>query len=130
VRVFATKWFVRFARKERLSQEQICEAVARAERGSIDADLSGGLIKQRVARSGRGKSGGYRTLIAYQESRRSVFVYGFAKNERANIDPTELADLRILSKRLLDFTAHEMEVALSSGELKEITSVQDEEDAG
>jgi hypothetical protein len=80
LRVFTTKVFARFARKERLDDRQLCEAIARAERGLVDADLGGNLIKQRVARSGRGRSGGYRTVVAFRASQRSVFLYGFAKS--------------------------------------------------
>ena len=94
MRIFATKIFARFARKERLDDKRLCEAILRAVRGSIDADLGANLIKQRVARPGGGRSGGYRTVIAYRASQRSVFLYGFAKNERDNIDDRELDDLK------------------------------------
>jgi hypothetical protein len=70
------------------------EAIERAERGLVDADLGGGLIKQRVARSGEGRSGGYRMLVAYRLGDRAVFLYGFAKNEKDNIDPDQLLSLR------------------------------------
>ena len=60
----------------------LCEAVARAEIGIVDANLTGGLIKQRVARSGQGRSGGYRVLVAWHSRSRAVFLYGFAKSER------------------------------------------------
>jgi hypothetical protein len=70
------------------------EAIQRAESGLVDADLGGGIIKQRVARAGGGRSGGYRTLIAYRAGMRAVFLYAFAKNERDNIDPDELQTLR------------------------------------
>ena len=119
MRVFATKWFARFARKERISAHQLGEAVHRAELGLIDANLGGGLIKQRVARSGGGRSGGYRTLIAFHAKQRSVFLYGFAKSERDNIDATELADLKKLAGRYLDLTDGEIEKALSESELME-----------
>jgi hypothetical protein len=66
-------------RKERLDDKRLCEAITRAERDSIDAHLGGDFIKQRVARPAGGRSGGYRTVIAYRTSRRSVFLYGFAK---------------------------------------------------
>jgi hypothetical protein len=92
VRVFVTKWFTRYMRQERISDRLLCEAIARAELGVIDANLGGGLIKQRIARSGSGRSGGYRTLIAYRTARRTVFLYGFAKNERDNIGTRELAE--------------------------------------
>ncbi len=94
--------------------------MARAEQGSVDAELGGGLIKQRVARSGKGRSGGYRTLVAYGQAERSIFLYGFAKNERDNIDARELADLKKLSGRYLTFADHELEKALSAGELTEL----------
>jgi hypothetical protein len=64
MRVFKTLWFRRFARKEKVADSALCDAVARAERGLIDADLGGGLIKQRVWRPGSGRSGGYRQLRA------------------------------------------------------------------
>jgi hypothetical protein len=64
LRVFATRVFARFAGKERLDDKHLLGAVARAERGLVDADLGGNLIKQRVARAGGGRSGGYRTVIA------------------------------------------------------------------
>lgn len=82
MRIFKTKWFARFARKERVGDARLREAIDRAEKGGIDAALGGNLIKQRVARDGGGKSGGFRTIIAFRAKERSIFLYGFAKNER------------------------------------------------
>ena len=90
VKVFKTKEFMRFTRRERITDATLCEAVSRAARGLIDADLGRGLIKQRIARPGQGRSGGYRSLMAFRSKHRTVFVYGFAKNERDNIGPDEL----------------------------------------
>jgi hypothetical protein len=120
VRVFVTKVFARFARQEGLDDGRLCEAIARAERGLVDADLGGGLIKQRVARPGRGRSGGFRTVVAFRTTRRSVFLYGFAKNERDNIDTTELADLKKLAKHVLGYTEAQIAEALRKAELKEV----------
>ncbi len=120
--IFATKVFVRFARKERLDDKQLCETVARAGRGSVDADLGGHLIKQRVARTGGGRSGGYRTVIAYQAPQRSVFLYGFAKNERDNISDRELDDLKKLAKQLLNYTEQQISTAIKQTELREVSS--------
>jgi hypothetical protein len=118
--IFATKVFVRFARKERLDDKRLCEAVTRAEQGSVDADLGGHLIKQRVARTGGGRSGGYRTVIAYQAPQRSVFLYGFAKNERDNINDRELDDLKKLAKQLLNYTEEQIAKAIRQAELREV----------
>ena len=97
MRIFKTKWFVRFARRERIKDHALLDAVARAEEGLIDADLGSGLLKQRVARAGEGRSGGYRTIIAYRAGDRAVFLYGFAKNERDNIGDDELATIKELA---------------------------------
>ena len=90
MRIFKTRWFARFARRQGVADRSLVEAVARAGRGLVDADLGGGIIKQRVARAGQGRSGGHRMLIAYRVGDRAVFLYGFAKNERDNIEPNEL----------------------------------------
>ena len=81
MRVFKSNRFHRFARKEKISDAMLCEAIERAERGLIDADLGAGLIKQRVARPGAGRSGGYRTLIFFRAETRAVFAFGFAKSD-------------------------------------------------
>ena len=80
VRVFKTKWFARFARRERIADRSLTEAIERAERGLVDADL----IKQRIARAGQGRSGGYRTLIAYHAGGRAVFLYATRVSERTS----------------------------------------------
>jgi hypothetical protein len=89
VRIFKTKWFNRFDRKERIEDSALAEAVQRAEEGLVDADLGGYLIKQRVARAGRGRSGGYRTLIVFKSRSRAVFMFGFAKSSQDNLPADE-----------------------------------------
>jgi hypothetical protein len=121
LRVFATKVFARFARKERLDDRRLCEAVERAGRGLVDADLGGNLIKQRIARPGSGRSGGYRTIVAFRAAQRSVFLYGFAKNERDNIDDREMNDLKRLAKHYLNFSDAQIATALEQSELTEVT---------
>lgn len=100
MRVFKNAWFERFSRKQRIPDQVLLEAVDRAERGVIDADLGGGVIKQRIARKGRGKSGGFRTVILYRASERAFFVYGFAK-----VTATIWMLMKKLSSRKLRFTS-------------------------
>jgi len=92
VRVFKTKWFSRFARKERLSDAKLVAAVREVEHGLQDGDLGGHLVKKRMARAGAGKRGGYRTILVYRRGNRVVFLYGFAKNEKDNLSPVELQE--------------------------------------
>jgi hypothetical protein len=120
VRVFKNAWFQKFARKERIGDAALCEAVARAEAGLIDADLGGGLLKQRVARPGAGKSGGYRTLIFFRAETRAVFAFGFAKNVRANLNEDEEAAFKKAAKLVLAFSDGQMDVELEFGRLAEV----------
>ena len=82
MRIFQNKAFIRFAKKAGIGDAVLCEAIRNAERGLIAADLGGGIIKQRIARPGQGKSGGFRTLIVFRAAARAFFVHGFAKNEK------------------------------------------------
>jgi len=118
--VFKTKWLARFARRERITDGSLREAIDRAERGIVDADLGGGLIKQRVAREGQGRSGGYRMLVAYRERGRAVFLYGFAKNEQENIGQDELTSLREIAAAWLDADAKRIAKAIGDKELQEV----------
>ncbi|MFO1217117.1 MAG: type II toxin-antitoxin system RelE/ParE family toxin [Burkholderiaceae bacterium] len=118
--VFKTKWFDRWARKEGLATRSLCAAVREMSRGLIDADLGGGLFKKRVARAGQGKSSGWRTLVATNRASRWFFVYGFAKNERGNIDADEEEALKKLSTHLLSLTAQALGKAARAGELTEV----------
>jgi hypothetical protein len=93
MRVFKEKGFTRFQRKEGINNMVLCKAVRDAVAGLIEADLGHGLIKQRVARPGQGKRGGYRTIIAYRVHHRTVFLFGFAKSSKANLDAVEHAEL-------------------------------------
>lgn len=92
MRVFKTKWFSRFARKERLSDAKLVAAVREVEHGLQDGDLGGHLVKKRMARAGAGERGGYRTILVYRRGNRVVFLYGFAKNEKDNLSPVELQE--------------------------------------
>ena len=129
MRVFKTKWFVRYARRERIVDHSLCEAIERAERGIVDADLGGGVIKQRVARAGQGRSAGYRLLVAYRCGDRAVFLYGFAKNERDNIDDDELATLREIAAGWFGANDEALERALQGGFLQEVSYDEGEENA-
>lgn len=103
------------------------EAIRRAERGLIDAELGGGIVKQRVARLGQGRSGGYRMLLAYRSGDRAVFLYGFAKSERENIGGDELLTLREIGAAWLAADARQLSQAIADGVLQEVTD--DEGDA-
>ena len=118
--IYKTRWFDRWARKQGLTTPALRDAVSEMANGLFDADLGGGLFKKRIARSGQGKSGGYRTLVATNKGNRWVFVYGFPKNERSNIDRDEEEALKKLAAHLLSLTAQAVTKAKQAGELIEV----------
>jgi hypothetical protein len=120
LQVYATKEFGRFARREGISDGTLCDAAERAERGLVDADLRGGLIKQRVPRQGQGRRGGYRTLVAFRERHRCVFLYGFPKKERDNIEDDELAHWRKVATAFLTMSPDTVEQLIEVDELREV----------
>ena len=120
MQIYKTKGFARFARSERITDASLREVIERAERGLVDADLGGGLIKQRIARQGQGKSGGYRTIVAYRVKNRAVFLYAFAKKERENIEQDELTELRKIGQNWLNAPEQTIEEAIDDGDLREV----------
>jgi hypothetical protein len=119
--IYKTGWFARWARKEGLSDKALREALDEMAQGLFEADLGGDLLKKRIARPGQGKSGGYRTLVATNRSSRWIFVYGFAKNARSNIDPDEEAALKKLAATLLKLTPAALTKAQTAGEIIEVS---------
>ena len=120
MRIFKNKSFARFAKKAEINDSALCKAVKDAEQGLIDADLGGGVIKQRVARTGQGKSGGYRTMILFKVETRAFFVHGFAKNEKDNIEPEDLIAFRKLEARMLTCNDVELTQAINKNILTEV----------
>ena len=127
MRVVKTKWFARFARRERISDGTLSDAVRRAERGLLDADLGGGIIKQRVARPGQGRSGGHRVLITYRTGARAVFLFGFAKSVRANVEDDELATAGDIARGWLTADDKALARAIDDGLIQEVDYGEEED---
>ena len=120
MRIFKNVWFSRFARREKIPDAILLDAIQRANNGLIDADLGGSVIKQRVARPGRGKSGGYRTIIIFKRGEIAFFVYGFAKSEQDNLDKQEEEQYKKAAKELLALTETQLERLLENKALVEV----------
>ena len=121
MKVFKNAWFGRFARKEKISADTLWDAVERAENGQIDADLGGGVIKQRIARPGEGKSKGYRSIIIFRKGELSFFVYGFSKSELGNIRKEDEEQFKKMAKHVLSLTDAQLSVLLANGQFEEVT---------
>ena len=119
-RVFKTRHFNRWMRKTELSDRALYAAVDEMAQGLIDADLGGGVVKKRIGLAGRGKRGGARTLVATNRGNRWFFVYGFEKNDRANIADDELEALQDIASQLLARSGQQLNEAVQDGSLQEI----------
>jgi hypothetical protein len=119
MRIFKTRWFHRWAAKEGLSDPALAAAARELEQGLGDA-MGGFVYKKRIALPGRGKRGGARTLIAYRRGQAVFFMYGFPKNERANIEQDEMRALRLLAKELLGYGEQDLTKAVEASELIEV----------
>lgn len=122
MRIFINAWFGRFARREKISHDALREAVARAERGLVDADLGGGVIKQRIARLGESKSKGYRSIILFRKGDRCFFVYGFPKSALGNIREDEEVQFKKMAKHVLSLTDAQLRQLLANGLFEEISN--------
>jgi len=104
-----TKWFKKWAKKVKLSNLHLIEAIDNLEKGLSVADLGSNLFKIRVKRVGQGKSSGFRTIIAYKKDDKAIFIYGFGKNEKSNIDKAELHYFKKLGADMLCIDARQIE---------------------
>jgi len=103
-----TKWFKKWARKAKLTNENLLESIENLDKGLSVANLGGNIYKVRVQCSGKGKRSGFRTIIAYKNEEMAIFLYGFAKNEKSNLDKTELTYFKKLGNDLLNLNSEQI----------------------
>ena len=119
-----TKWFKKWAKKANLSNHNLLESIDNLEKGLSVADLGGSLFKIRLKRAGKGKSSGFRTIVVYKKEEKAVFLYGFDKNEKSNINKTELQYFKKLGS---DFLALEAKQVIDSIEKQILFGLEVEE---
>ena len=127
--VYKNKFFARFAKKARITDADLWKTAQLVNQGLIDADLGGGVVKQRIAPAGSGKSGGSRSIILFRKNDRAVYVYGFQKKDLANIRPNELEAFRELAHVILGYTNAEMAQRVEDGALFNVEKPEDENNA-
>lgn len=120
MRVFKNAWFGRFARKENISAQVLWDAVDRADKGLVDADLGGGVIKQRIARPGESKSKGYRSIVLYRKGDNAFFVYGFPKSDLGNIRDDEQEQFKKAAKSIFALSDEQIRQLIENGQFEEV----------
>ncbi len=119
MRIFKTKVFNKWA-KGLLSDDSLLVSAYEIAAGNFDASLGQKVYKKRIAVAGKGKSGGVRTIVAYQEDNNLFFVDGFTKGEKANVTPIEKVALQNAAKVYLEFSAKDLNKAVKEKILIEI----------
>ena len=117
-----TKYFAKWAVKHRISKDELANVLKELKCGNFDANLGGHIYKKRIRFRGKGKSGSGRTIICYQKDNIAIFVYGFAKNEKANLTKKELIVFKEMSKVILGFSSEKVEAAIKKGNFIEVKS--------
>jgi hypothetical protein len=120
--IYVTRWFARWANQQGISKESLCRAVREMRAGLYEANLGGHLLKKRIARPGRGKRGGFRTLVATNFGDLYIFLYGFAKSDQENLEPDEVSELRKWATVFVEMAPLERMKAEEIGEITRIDS--------
>jgi hypothetical protein len=122
MRIFKNKWFNRWARGEGISDAALLDAAEEIAAGNVDADLGGCLFKKRLPRTGAGKRGGYRVVVGYKRPNadRIIFLYAFAKSDKANISAKEEAALSLVAEAFVSTTDKQVHEILAAGSIWEV----------
>ena len=116
MRKLSTKWFKKWSKKAKLSNQNLLGAINALEAGLSTADLGHHLFKVRVKREHSGKSSGFRTIILFKADDRAIFIFGFAKNE--------LQYFKKLGDDLLSLNSKQLETAISQNVLFELEDIE------
>ncbi len=119
-----TKWFKKWSKKVKLTNDDLLEAIDDLEDGASTTDLGSHLFKVRVSREHSGKSSGFRTIIIYQENEKAIFLYGFGKNEKQNISKAELQYFKKLGNDLLALNTEQLEDVIGQKILFDLEDVE------
>ena len=120
MKIYKLRAFAQFARKQKISNKALKDAISEAEKALIDADLGGHVIKQRISRPKQGKSGGYRTIIIFKKDDKAFFVHGYAKSDLDNITKKELKFYKEAAKIYLKLTDQQIQAAIETGKMTEV----------
>ncbi|MCF6768535.1 type II toxin-antitoxin system RelE/ParE family toxin [Thiotrichales bacterium 19S11-10] len=124
---FKIKAFVREAKKEKVSDQKLLETISDFEKLDDDGknrySLGGELYKLRLAsKSGSGKSGGSRSILAYKKDDVVYWLHLFSKNDKGNITTKESSDLKKIAKLLFSYNKKQLEKLIKDGVLVEVKS--------
>ena len=120
----STKWFKKWAKKSKIKDQDLLDAVDNLIKGLSTVDLGSNLFKIRVKREHSGKSSGFRTIVVYKENEKAIFLYGFGKNEKDNISKTELLYFKKLGNDFLTLDENQIKQLIEAKSLFDIEVIE------
>ncbi len=120
MRVFKNKAFNKWVKGECLSDQSLFDAAQEVAEGKVEASLGQKVFKKRIALEGRGKSGGFRTIVAFHHGNHLFYIFGFAKNARTTVKNKELKELQYLAKVYFALTEQQLDEAVKASKLFEV----------
>jgi hypothetical protein len=119
-RVFKTKQFVRHAHCQRLTDDELFEAVTRVEHSDPDNDLGHGLVRQRIFRSATRRRRSYCAILACRGQRFGIVLYAFPRNGLDDLNQREQAAYGEFAQYLLNLGEEEIAFLVGKGRLVEV----------
>ncbi len=119
---YKLKDFAKWAKKEGISDDELAAVVSEMSRGLLGDRLGAHIYKKRIKVDGRGKSGGARAIVLYKDKDVTLFLYGYLKNDQADISQNEEKQLRLFASEFMRISSAERARLKTQGKLIAIES--------
>jgi hypothetical protein len=119
---YKLKDFAKWAKKEGISDEELGVVVSEMSRGLLGDRLGAHIYKKRLKVEGRGKRGGARAIVLFKDKDVTLFLYGYLKNEQADISQNEERQLRLFAHDFMKLSSADRAKLKAQGRLIAIKS--------
>ncbi len=119
---YKLKDFAKWAKKEGISDNELAAVVSEMNRGLLGDRLGAHIYKKRIKVEGRGKRGGARAIVLYKDKDVTLFLYGYLKNDQADISQNEEKQLRLFANEFMRLSSAERARLKAQGKLIAIES--------
>ncbi len=119
---YKLKDFAKWAKKESISDDELAAVASEMSRGLLGDRLGAHIYKKRIRVEGRGKRGGARAIVLYKDQDVTLFLYGYLKNDQADLSQNEEKQLRLFASEFMRLSSAERTRLKAQGKLIPIES--------